>query len=92
MTTLEFWPDYGPGPLWLDGKAVELHSLGLPHELARQLEAWNGRYEEDKVPLEGDGDAEWLREGTSLLRRTRSALGARFSVVVTETWWGEEPT
>ena len=91
MTTLEFWPDYGPGPLWLDGMAVDLHTLGLPQELACHLEAWNDQYEERKVPLEGAGDVEWLREGMSLLRRTRSALGATYSVVVTEPWWGEEP-
>lgn len=89
---LEFWPVYGAGPLWLDGRAVDVHSLGLPQELARQLEVWNGQYEESKMPLEGAGDAEWLGQGMSIPHETRSALGTRFSVVVTEPWWDEEPT
>lgn len=90
---LEFWPDYGPGPLWTeDGKAVSAQSLGLPDELAEQLTLWNTQYAEEKVPIEGSGDSAWLRAGASLLRRTRDALGPDFQVVVTEPWWGEDPT
>lgn len=74
------------------GKAVDLHSIGLPGELADQLKAWNGGYAEDKLPLEGSGDAEWISEGTTLLRRTRAALGASVKVIVTEPWWDEEPS
>lgn len=93
MMMLEFWPDYGSGPLWTeDGKAADLRSLGLPEELAEQLTVWNSQYAEDKVPLEGSGDSAWLGEGVSLLRRTRDALGSDFQVVVTEPWWGEDPT
>jgi hypothetical protein len=88
---LEFWPDYGAGPLWTeDGKAADLRSLGLPDELAEHLTVWNSQYEEDKVPLQGSGDSAWLGEGVRLLGRTRDALGPDFRVVVTEPWWGEE--
>ena len=92
MRFVEFWPDYGSGPLWTeDGKAADLRSLGLPSELVAQLEVWNGQYAEDKIPIEGEGDSGWLGEGISLLRRTRAALGSDVHVVVTEPWWGEDP-
>ena len=93
MTQLEFWPDYGAGPLWTDdGKAADLAGLGLPDQLVERLTVWNGQYTEDKVPLEGSGDADWLGEGAALLRRTREALGSAFQIVVTEPWWDEDPT
>ncbi|WP_183099606.1 hypothetical protein [Nocardioides pelophilus] len=93
MTDLEFWPDYGPGPLWTqDGKPVDVPSLGLGDELAAQLTDWNAAYAEDKVPLEGAGDEAWLAEGRRLLGEVRAALGGRHRVVVTEPWWGEQPT
>lgn len=93
MTQLEFWPDYGAGPLWSeDGKAVDLQALGLPDQLVERLTVWNGQYAEERVPLEGSGDAEWLSEGVVLLRRTRKALGSTFQIVVTEPWWDEDPT
>jgi hypothetical protein len=92
VTTFEFWPDYGPGPLWNEGKAVDMLSLGLPQQLAQELKAWNDLYAEDKLPLEGSGDAQWLREGRSLLQRTRTALGPSAAVVVTEPWWDQDST
>lgn len=56
MRLLEFWPDYGPGPLWTeDGKPADLRSLGLPSELVEELEFWNGRYAEEKLPVDGNG-------------------------------------
>jgi len=90
MPQLDFWPDYGVGPLWSeDGKAVDLLALGLPGQLVERLKGWNGQYAEERLPLEGSGDAEWLSEGVALLRRTREALGSTFQIVVTEPWWGE---
>jgi hypothetical protein len=91
VTTLEFWPDYGSGPLWEDGKAIDPLSIGLPHELADEIAAWNREYVEDKLPLEGRGDVAWLNEGVTLLHRMRAALGVGIPVVVTEPWWGEDP-
>lgn len=93
MTVLEFWPDYGPGPLWTaDGEAVDVASLGLSADLAQRLAAWHSNYAEDRVPIEGDGDPVWLAEGVALLRDVRAELGVDYAVVVTEPWWGEEPT
>jgi len=92
MTDVEFWPEYGAGPLWDDGNPVDLSSLGLEPALVERLESWNARYSEDKVPVDGTGDEAWLAEGKQLLRDVRSALGRRHRVVATEPWWGEEPS
>ena len=92
MTQLEFWPDYGAGPLWTeDGKAADLGRLGPPDQLIERLTVWNGQYAEEKVPLEGSGDTEWLSNGVALLRWTREVLGSTVQIVVTEPWWGEDP-
>lgn len=91
MTDLEFWPDYGPGPLWSGGKAIDLASLALDDELAAQVAAWNAAYSEDKVPLEGPGDDAWLAEGRRLLSAVRAALEGQHRVVVTEPWWDQQP-
>ena len=57
VTVWEFWPDYGPGPLWSgDGKPADLASLGLGRDLIEHLAAWNAEYSEDKVPIEGPGN------------------------------------
>lgn len=87
MQDFEFSPDYGPGPLWASGAAVSLDGLGLPGDLAEQLRAWNAQYEEDKLPIDGPGDGEWLDEGRRLLEELRSALDPAATVVVTEPWW-----
>lgn len=93
VTVLEFWPDYGPGPLWTgDGKPVELASLHLSDGLVARLAAWHARYVEDCVPVGGAGDPVWLAEGVSLLSDLRAELGSKYSVVVTEPWWHEDPT
>lgn len=90
MTQLEFWPDYGAGPLWTqDGQVADLAQLGLPGGLSSQLLSWNERYAEDKIPLDGDGDADWLAEGRELLARTRAAWRVEHHILVTEPWWGE---
>ncbi len=47
---MEFWPDYGPGPLWSEGgKSVDLTSLGVDPDLVERIEAWNAAYGEHKV-------------------------------------------
>jgi len=90
VTMLEFWPDYGSGPLRTeDGRSADLRSLGLTGELVEELESWNSEYAEDKIPIDGKGDSAWLGEGRSLLGRTRDALGSDFDVIITEPWWGE---
>jgi hypothetical protein len=93
VTRLEFWPDYGAGPLWsASGDPVDLEQLRLPVALVERLRGWNGEYREDKIPVEGLGDRTWLEEGVELLRRTREALGSGYRVVATEPWWGKQPS
>lgn len=90
MTLLEFWPDYGPGPLWTEsGTPVDLASLGIDPALAHRIKTWNAAYEEDKAPLEGAGNTEWLSEGRRLIGDIRTALGQEYELVVTEDWWTE---
>jgi hypothetical protein len=87
------WPDYGPGPLWTDeGKPADLTTLPIGDDLVERLTIWTAANSEDKVPSEGAGDEAWLSEGEDLLDGVRSALEGQHQVVVTEPWWGEEPT
>lgn len=89
---LEFWPDYGGGPLWAASAGViDPAAVGLNADLVARLAAHNQAYEEERLPLEGPGDAEYLAEGTRLLAAVRQALSGRYRVVVREPWWGEEP-
>jgi hypothetical protein len=89
---MEFWPDYGPGPVWTEeGVPVDLGGLGVPPALVAELAEWNAAYSEKKVPIGSAGDAAWLRDGSRLLNELRSALGPDYQVVVTESWWGEDP-
>lgn len=91
-TVLEFWPEYSGGPLWSEyGRTVELESVGLSRDLIGRLTAWNARYDDAKLPFE-ENDRDWLNEGTGLLAEVRTALGTDYVVVVTEPWWGEEPS
>lgn len=90
VTMLEFWPDYGGGPLWTsEGAPVDLSALPLGDDLRRSLVDWNAAYTEECIPVEGPGDPDWLRQGTLLLKRVRHALAPGQEVVVTEPWWGE---
>jgi hypothetical protein len=87
---LEFWPDCGGGPLWApDGAPVDVASLPLPEDLRSRVRTWNARYEEARLPFEGN-DVAWLAEGKVLLAELRHALSDRL-IVVTEPWWGKEP-
>jgi len=92
-TALEWWPDYGHGPLVGDqGVPIAPGSLGLDPDLVMRLDDWGSAYSEDKLPMEGNGEPTWIAEGIDLLAEVRAALTGRFQVVVTEPWWGEEPT
>ncbi len=84
VPTLEFWPDYGPGPLWQGGQAIDLEAFGIPDALAQRLRKFNAAYEEHKIPSEGAGDPAFLAEGRALLGEVRVALAGRFRVSVTE--------
>lgn len=84
---LGFWPDYGPGPLWLDGRAVDPEDVDLDAALAKRLRDWNARYEERKIPLQGPRDEGWLGEGRLLLQDVRQALGPDYDVGANEDWW-----
>lgn len=88
---LEFWPDHGPGPLWDGGAPADLAALGLPGPLVERLRAHNANYQEDRLPLDGPGDPEYLAVGAALLREVRIALTGRFTVVATEPWWETRP-
>lgn len=87
----EFGPDYGDGPLWAAGAAVDPVAVGVDAELASLLAAHNGAYEEVRLPLDGPGDGDYLAEGTRLLGALRLALAGEYRVVVREPWWGEQP-
>jgi hypothetical protein len=88
--TLEFWPDYGAGPLWDSaGQAVDPLSLPMSPELGKQVVSWAAKYAEDKIPIDGAGDTAWLEEGRRLLRLVRRALCETHDVVVTEPWWND---
>jgi hypothetical protein len=92
VIVLEFWPDYGPGPLWTDdGKPVDPSSLGVGPGLVEKVAAWNAAYEENRVPIDGPGDSAWLRHGRQLLHEIRASLGNEYRVIVTEPWWDEDP-
>jgi hypothetical protein len=88
--TLEWWPDYGRGPLWqpagLGGTHVEPASLGLESDLADRLAKWNAEYDDDKLPNEGGGDDSWISQGIDLLAEVRHQLMGRYRVVVREPW------
>ena len=85
---LEWWPD-DDGAVLRDGaKVVALGELDLPPDLIGRIEPWKARYEDDRLPIDGPGDPDWLREGGDLLRQVRFAVGERFEVFVTEPWWG----
>jgi hypothetical protein len=89
---LEFWPEYNSGPLWRsDGTSVDLASLALPADLKARLQSWNAAYDDSRLPFDHD-DEGWLEEGERLLAETREALCDAYTIVVTEPWWGEDPS
>jgi hypothetical protein len=92
---LEWWPDYGSGPLWMrsgrGGVHVDAASLGLSSDLATRLAEWNASYSEDKLLRESDSDSAWISQGIELLAEVRQNLLGKFKIIVTEPWWGEHP-
>lgn len=89
---LEFWPEYEGGPLWDDqGRSVDLGDRSLPADLRVRVAEWVAAYGDEKLPMDGPGDVEWLAVGTALLAELRVALSPVCTIVVTKPWWGEEP-
>ncbi len=89
---LEFWPEEKSGPLFTaDGTTADLSALPISEDLRSALNAWNNEYDDSKLPFE-QNDTTWLERGVTLLSEIRSALGENYDVVVTEPWWGEEPS
>ncbi|MDP9067895.1 MAG: hypothetical protein M3N53_06065 [Actinomycetota bacterium] len=89
--TFEFWPDYGVhSPLWEKGRNVSLDQLPIADDVRQAIQEWTTNYAEDRLPLEGPGDPDWLAEGQKCLAAIRRSLPDT-EVVVTEPWWGEEP-
>lgn len=93
--TLEWWPDYGSGPLWKrsgrGGVPVDAASLGLSPNLVARLTGWNASYNENKLLPESNSDSAWISQGIKLLAEVRQHLSGTFEIVVTEPWWGEPP-
>lgn len=87
LVELEFWPEYGSGPLWVDGSPVDAAEL-LPADLAGRLATWNDAHADEKLPIDGAGDPAWMAEGAGLLAEVRAALAVTQVVVVDEPWWG----
>lgn len=87
MPELEFWPEYGSGPLWRGGRAIDLQTVGVEADLVRRLLAWNAEYADEKLPAGGPGDIEWIDRGRALLAGIRAAVEGEVVVVVTEPWW-----
>ena len=56
-----------------------------------RLGAWSTSYDDDRLPFE-EHDDEWLAEGKVLLGELRKAVGGSYTIVVTEPWWGEQPS
>jgi len=73
---LEFWPDYGSGPLWTHGAVISPSDVDVDPSLAERLIRWNAEYTEDKIPLDGPGDSRWMTEGRNLLAERRAKLPA----------------
>ncbi|TFB84115.1 hypothetical protein E3O44_16685 [Cryobacterium algoricola] len=94
--TLEWWPDYGAGPLWRSsgrgGAPAELESLALSDGLKNRLRDWNDGYEEEALPIDGPGKPAWLSEGITLLALARKELVGVAVILTTEPWWGETPS
>ncbi|WP_157970837.1 hypothetical protein [Nakamurella deserti] len=88
---LEFWPDDKQGPLWSGGRPADLYALGLPARLVHRLESWNAEYREDRLPIDGRGDPDYVATGTALLRDVTEALGDRYRIIVNEPWWNATP-
>jgi hypothetical protein len=90
-TELEFWPDYGSGPLWsTNGTVVDGAAIGLQPDLLFRLRTWNSAYAEDKLPMDKiSTNPGWIEQGRDLLAEIRQALGEGYELKTTEPWWGD---
>ena len=88
MQVIEFWPDYGSGPLWgEDGRAIDPRSVGLSARLASELAAFNRSYSEDFIEEPASAAArEYRARGRGLLSELRRELAGVCQVVVVEGW------
>ncbi len=91
VDVLEFWPNYGSGPLWAHGTVVRPGDVDVDPSLAERLIRWNAAYTEDKIPLNGPGDPGWMTEDRNLLAELRSETAGRITIITTEPWWTEQP-
>ncbi len=83
---LEFWPEYQGGPLWAaKGKSVDLSALAIPVELRARGETWSAQYADERLPIDGAGDPEWVSEGVVLLAALRDAWA------MATRWWSPSP-
>ncbi len=73
--------------LWRGGSAVPLHTLPMEANLRKRLEAWVSHYDDDRLPFDGVGDVDWIREGQQLLAAVKEAMNGTHSVAVEEPWW-----
>jgi hypothetical protein len=91
---LEWWPDYGNELFWLrngrGGKRILIENLQLSATLQDALRRWVALYDDERLSA-GD-QSEWIIEGIRLLAESRAELSGRFSIVVTEPYWGEQPS
>lgn len=93
MTTVLEWKPGPGGPIWahIFGRDTPM-DIRVGEDLKRRLSRWNAGYRADRLPLEGNGDTTWMREGIGLLAEVRRAVGARCQVVAVDPWWPDEPT
>jgi hypothetical protein len=90
--SLEFWPERQGGPPWTGlGVSVDLDTLSLPGDRKDRVPTWFRLYDDDKLPIDGPGEEQWLDDGRRLSSELRDAVEGRFEVIVTEPWWGAEP-
>ena len=66
-----------------------MDSLGLDRTAVESVRRWLERYDDSRLPIEGDGDSAWLGEGRVILDGLRRALAGRYEVVTHEDWSGE---
>jgi hypothetical protein len=90
VDVLEFWRDYGSGPSWTHGAVVSPGDVDVDPLLADRLIKWNAEYTEDKIPLDGPGDARRLTEGRNLLAELRNETAGRITIITTERWRADQ--
>lgn len=94
IAQLEWWPDYGNELFWLrngrGGERIPIENLRLTPTLQEALRRWIARYDDEN--LSAGAESEWIVEGIRLLAASRAELAGRYAIVVTEPYWGEQPS